>query len=542
VITVYTARRVHTMDPSQPEATAVAVRDGRIVEVGSIDSLQPWLSRHEHNVDDRFADHVILPGLIDPHLHPGLIALLLACEWIPPESWNLPGGRVDAVHGRDAFLARLAEVEAGHPAGEPLVAFGWHAQFHGDIERGDLDAVTTDRPIVLWQRSFHELRANSPALEWLDAAEGAAWDPHIDLDRGRLWESGMSWGLQTLDPHLMGDGRLGELLEGVADMIHRGGVTTIADAGWGLTDLDDYLETLLSVHEGPDVPFRQYLMPSPGRYRMQYGDAATEKLTEHETRASERIRFLHAGKYFADGAFIAQLMQLGDPGYIDGHEGAWMADPDQIARHIRPFWQAGRQVNIHVNGDLGMDAALDAIDTVLHEAPRFDHRTIIHHFGISTQAQSRRMAALGVSAQANGYYLRLFGDAFIDHWLGTERASQMTRLGSARRNGISVALHSDLPMGPIEPMLAASVVATRTSASGTVLAPEERLSAYDAIAAVTIEAAWQLRLDHEIGSLAAGKSADMVVLADDPFETGPAAWPDIAIEATVMGGTVYPIG
>ena len=86
------------------------------------------------------------------------------------------------------------------------------------------------------------------------------------------------------------------------------------------------------------------------------------------------------------------------------------------------------------------------------------------------------------------------------------------------------------------------VAATRTSASGTVLAPEERLSAYDAIAAVTIEAAWQLRLDHEIGSLAAGKSADMVVLADDPFETGPAAWPDIAIEATVMGGTVYPIG
>ncbi|SVC63958.1 uncharacterized protein METZ01_LOCUS316812, partial [marine metagenome] len=87
MITVFPARRIHTMDPSLPEATAIAVRDGRIVEVGSIESLQPWLGRHEHMVDNRFYDAVLLPGLIDPHMHPGLIALMLACEWITPEAW-----------------------------------------------------------------------------------------------------------------------------------------------------------------------------------------------------------------------------------------------------------------------------------------------------------------------------------------------------------------------------------------------------------------------------------------------------------------------
>jgi hypothetical protein len=160
---------------------------------------------------------------------------------------------------------------------------------------------------------------------------------------------------------------------------------------------------------------------------------------------------------------------------------------------------------------------------------------------VSTQAQCRRAAALGCAIQANGYYLRFFGDQYVAEGLGTERASQMTRVGSARRNGMSVALHSDLPMGPLEPLLAASIMATRLSGSGVVFAPEERLSMYDAIAAVTIEAAWQLFLDHEIGSLAAGKLADVTVLEEDPFEVDPAVWPDIDIRATMLSGRVYPL-
>ena len=152
-----------------------------------------------------------------------------------------------------------------------------------------------------------------------------------------------------------------------------------------------------------------------------------------------------------------------------------------------------------------------------------------------------RAAALGCAVQANGYYLRFFGDQYVAEGLGTERASQMTRVGSARRNGMSVALHSDLPMGPLEPLLAASAMATRTSGSGVVLGENERLSPYDAIAAVTIEPAWQLFLDGEIGSLAAGKLADVTVLADDPFEMEPATWPDIDIEATMLSGRVYPL-
>ena len=352
----------------------------------------------------------------------------------------------------------------------------------------------------------------------------------------------MAWALQRLRSVLFEGGQYEAMMEEVAQLVHRGGVTTIADAGFGGMALPEReIEVLAQVHEGDHVPFRQYLIPQVGTFKRVYGDEAEDRMAALSEHASERIRFLDAGKFFADGAFIAQLMQLGEPGYIDGHEGAWMAEPDRIVWHVRPCWNTGKQVHVHVNGDRGMDATLDAIAELQAEMPRFDHRTVLHHFGVTTQAQSRRAAALGCAVQANGYYLRFFGDQYVAEGLGTERASQMTRVGSARRNGMSVALHSDLPMGPLEPLLAASAMATRTSGSGVVLGEHERLSPYDAIAAVTIEPAWQLFLDGEIGSLAAGKLADVTVLADDPFEMEPATWPDIDIEATMLSGRVYPL-
>ena len=97
-ITVYTARQIHTMDPSLPTATAMAVRGDRIIEVGTVESLRPWLDAHEHVVDSRFAHSVLLPGLIDPHVHPSMMAMLMATEWITPEAWNLPGRDLSLIH------------------------------------------------------------------------------------------------------------------------------------------------------------------------------------------------------------------------------------------------------------------------------------------------------------------------------------------------------------------------------------------------------------------------------------------------------------
>ena len=542
-ITVFTARRIITMDESLPEATAIAVRGERIVEVGTLDSLRPWLRHHPHTIDDRFADRILIAGLIDPHIHPSLMAILLNCDWVPPEPWDLVDGHVPAAEGADEFLARVASLHAERPGHEPLVVFGYHAQYHGTVERGELDAVSTERPIVVWQRSFHEVRANTPGLAWLDAEEGAAWDPHIDLESGRMYESGMVWALRTLTPHLLGGNRYLDALADVRTLVHRGGITTMCDAGFGIGGYDQDYDTYDAVLGSTDTPFRTYLMPQIAGAR---GRWKTDTLAQLEAwtaeRGSERIGFLKAAKILADGAFIAQLMVLGEPGYIDGHEGAWLTEPDRLVAMMEPFWQAGYDLHIHCNGDVGVGASLDAIETLLHRHPRFDHRATLHHFGISTAAQMRRIAALGVQISANGYYLYQFGDRFADEWLGTERASQLTRLGAAERGGVGVSLHSDLPMGRAAPLLAAQACATRRTRGGVVMGEPERLSLDAALRSVTIDAAHQLRLDHEVGSLAAGKLADMTVLGADPHEAGADGLADIEIVATIVGGRVYPLG
>ena len=166
-LTVYPARRIITMDPSLPTATAVAVREDRIVAVGTMETLQPWLEVWDYEIDDTFLDKVLMPGFIDPHLHPGLGASLLARnEIITPEDWELPSGLVKGVTDRAGYLARLKELVDRDPdSNQPFFTWGYNAFWHGLITRQDLDAISATRPIVVTQRSAHEVVLNTAALE-----------------------------------------------------------------------------------------------------------------------------------------------------------------------------------------------------------------------------------------------------------------------------------------------------------------------------------------------------------------------------------------
>ena len=149
--TVYTVRRVITMDADVPDATAVAVRDGRIVAVGSVADLGPM-----GVVDETFADAVLVPGLIDQHLHPILGATTLTTEVIAIEDWVLPGRTFPAAGSPESYRRRLADAEQALAPGEWLFSWGYHALWHGPLDRAALDAVSATRPIMVWQRSCHE--------------------------------------------------------------------------------------------------------------------------------------------------------------------------------------------------------------------------------------------------------------------------------------------------------------------------------------------------------------------------------------------------
>lgn len=546
-LTVFPAKKVITMDPGSPVASAVLVDGDRIVEVGDVASMAPWLEAYPHKVDDRFANDILMPGLIDPHLHPFLGATLLSDGIVAPEDWELPNGTVPGCTDRESLLSRVKELAEDLPHGEPLLLWGAHTAWHGRITAQDLDAVCRDRPVILRDRSFHVLILNRTAIEWLDLRRPAPSEAEsqIDWDAGIFSENGMFYALKTLMDFLARPERLARGLKLVSELVHRGGVTTCADLASGIfVGPDAEWKNMLGTLDSPETPFRTYLVPVPHLWARHYGESLEETFKRIESLGSIKtphLEWLRAIKTFGDGAFVTQNMQLSDPGFIDCHHGEWMIDPDELLNISEPYWKAGYDIYHHVTGDLGVDRCLDTLQRLREKHPRFDFRYDLQHLGISRENQSARMARLGASASANGYYLNQLGDKYAQIGLGAERANNMVRLGSLARHDVPFSLHSDLPMGPVKPLLAVTTATTRQTNSGTVRGIGQAVTVDQALRAVTIDAAWMLRKDHEIGSLVAGKKADFTILTEDPFEVEAAHIKDIPILATVFEGTVFEI-
>ena len=227
-------------------------------------------------------------------------------------------------------------------------------------------------------------------------------------------------------------------------------------------------------------------------------------------------------KLFADGAMFSQLMQLSPPGYIDGHQGAWITQPAPFEETARRYWNAGYQIHVHTNGDNGAKMVLDVLEKLEGEKPRADHRFTIEHYGYGTEGISRRIASLGALVSANPYYLFDLGDKYAEVGLGYDRAARIAPLGGLVRRGVPVALHSDFAMAPASPLLLAWTAITRETQSGKVFGPEERLTPDQAMKAITVDAAYILHLEERLGSIEAGKLADFTVLEQDPYAVGAA--------------------
>ena len=542
-ITVYTARRVHTMNPSMPHADAVAVRDGRIVEAGALETLSPWLDAHPHVVDRTFERHVLLPGFIDPHLHPSMAAVLLPLHFITAMEWRLPWATVAPTRGPDAYRARLREIERSlaDPA-EPLITWGYHEIWHGPMHRQALNRISATRPVIVWQRSFHALYANDAALRWMDLDEEAlARHPQIDAAAGHFFETGRSVANARMAPYLLDPDRFRDGLRRVRQAVHHGGHTTIADMAFAIFDEEQEWGALCEVLDGEDTPFRVQMVPrlqDPGGAGMASELARVRVL---RARNTGRLAFQNRVKLFTDGGFFAELMQVQPPGFIDGHSGEWLMAPERFEALARAFWNEGYCIHVHCTGDLGLELALDVLAKLQWERPRFDHRFTIEHFGLSTPEQVRRLARLGGLVSANVYYVHELASAYWKHSIGHERATRMARLATAAREGIPLALHSDFTMAPAQPLNNAWVAVNRICESGEVAGPEERLTLDQALRAITIDAAFVLGMEDEIGSIRAGKRADFTVLEADPFEEPAESLKDIPIWGTVFEGRPFPI-
>ncbi len=555
-IVIFTAKKIITMDDTLPTATAVAVSEGRVLAVGTLEEMAVWTQEGHARIDRSFEHQVLMPGLIDNHIHPFLGALLLPMVILAPEPWRGVDGTLrPEIRDPQTYRERLCqEFEARDASRTWFITWGYQPDIHGRYDRETLDALFPDTPVILWQRSFHETYLNSAAVRQLGLEAGEWQDhPQIDWARGHFYETGFKPILMGLLPYFLQPQWYGEGLRQMVALMRMGGITTAGDMLFGAIAPDYELAALHKALPEGQAPLRVVnvfdlrsfsnrasgaeLGPPDQPIAFERGFEAIEQLWSKGSQGN--VWFARGIKLFADGAIFSQLMKMRWPGYLDGHEGEWLMSPEVLKAGVLEAFKQDWTVHVHVNGDGGMDAVLDALTEAQKRHPRFDHRFHVHHVGYHAQAQTSRLAALGAHASVNPYYLYALGDDYSRFGLGPERATQLTRCGSMVRAGMRVSLHSDFMMAPAEPLSLAWCAASRQSRTGQVMSPAERLTLHQALRGITIDAAWALRLDDEIGSIAAGKRADFVALDKDPEALGVDGLREVRVMATVFEGRIH---
>jgi hypothetical protein len=167
---------------------------------------------------------------------------------------------------------------------------------------------------------------------------------------------------------------------------------------------------------------------------------------------------------------------------------------------------------------------------------------VLVHFAVSAPDQVERLRKLGCIVSANPYYVTALADKYSEKGLGPKRADAMVRLGDVERAGVSYSFHSDMPMAPADPLFLMWCAVNRKTTSGRVAGPNQRVSREGALRAVTLDAAYSLRLENEVGSIEAGKRANFTILEDNPLTCPADKIREIGIWGTVMEGRVLPLG
>ena len=540
--TLYRARRILTMNASHPQATHVAVRDGRVLGVGDAESLAGW---GPFTVDERFADRVLMPGFVEAHSHVSEGGFwrhpyVGFHDRVDPEGRRWPG-----LPTLDAVLAALAAHEAaiGDPD-RPLVAWGFDPIFlPGErCTRRHLDRVSERRPVVVLHASGHILSVNGAALAALGWLRTGVDHPGIPLDAQGL-PAGELKGPEAMTPMLercaMGRDALADegALRRFAALCVRSGTTTATDLLNTLTP--DIVETMLRVTGEPAFPAR--IVP----FLRLIGEPVPESIARAlalRARSTDRLR-LGAVKIVTDGSIQGYSARLRWPHYI-GREGngLWYTAPQTVREVFTLGLKEGVLIHTHTNGDEATEMVLDMMEAALKASPALDHRYTLQHCQLADAAQFRRMKALGMGVNLFANHHFYWGDQHRSVTVGPERAERMNACRSALDEGVPFAVHSDAPVTPLNPMFTVWCAVNRLTASGRVLGAHQRIGVMDALRAVTLGAAWTLKLDGEVGSIECGKRADFAVLEDDPTTVEPAALKDLRVWGTVQGGRVFQAG
>jgi predicted amidohydrolase YtcJ len=510
---------VHTMDPTNPEAQAIAISGGRFLAVGSKDEIDNLGSATTRRID--IGGHTVLPGFIDAHLHTASSGLRHLKE-------------VDCdLRSIAAIQAAIRERAAKTPPGQWVVGFKYDdtkTSGNRPLTIADLDAAAMGHPVLVNHRGGHTSWVNSKALAMVDVNEATPDPAGGKFERGadsKLTGRVMESANDLFTAKIPNTATRAERQEGVkliSKMIVRSGITSVNDPTGQPEDLMAYQDAYAAGDLGMRVyafisqPFIQKMLPSG----------------VHSGLGNEWVR-VGAMKMFCDGSISERDARVSQP-YIGRPNdfGILVNNEDQLFEMARDPYKAGWQIGTHANGDVAIDIVLRVYERLHREMAKKDPRFRIEHCTIINDDLVRRIKAQGVIPAPFSSYVYYHGEKMKAY--GAERLNSMFALRSFLDAGVPCTMSSDYPPGPFEPMMFLQSAVTRTDTMGNVWGPKQRITVAEALRVATVNGAHASFEEKLKGSIEVGKLADLVVLGRDPLKENSASLVSIPVERTMVGG------
>jgi len=527
-----------TVNDAQPSAEAVAVKDGRILAVGGEDEVMAHRGAGTEVVE--LGSHTMLPGFVDAHGHLKNVGFqALAADLLPP-----PDSDVDTIERLQEKLRAWGESEASQQLGW-ILGFGYDDSQLAEKRhptRDDLDAVSTDRPIFIIHQSGHLYSANSKLLE-MAGITAETEDPAGGVIRRRagsrepdgVLEETAAFAILPVFPDFGEEGARHMIRMGI-DAYTRFGFTTATEGRAFPSDLEIYTAMADAGELGIDViAFPDYW-------------AAGEGLAENPWMSREyRGRFRIGGiKGNLDGSPQGKTAWLSHPYHVPpsgqdaDYAGYPMLEEEQALAMFDDAYARGWQVLNHANGDAAIDQMIRAARAATEKYGPADRRTVGIHSQTIRPDQLDAFAELGIIPSFFGMHTFYWGDWHRESVLGPERAAFISPAKAALDRGMRYTQHHDAPVALPSSIMILATQVNRTTRSGQVLGPDQRVSPMDAIRSTTIDAAWQYFEEDRKGSIEPGKLADLVILDANPLEVPPEALFDLQVVETIKEGkTVY---
>lgn len=529
----YINGKILTMDSRNSIAEAIAVRDGRIIAVGTNEEIEKSVNGAAiiHDLNGK----TMMPGIIDAHGHfPGTGLYAFGVDLNSPPI----GGVTNISQLIDALAQRAADTKEG----EWILGLSYDDTLLVEKRhptREDLDKASTEHPIVILHISGHLGVANSLALK-IAGITAATASPEGAVIRKNP-ETGEPTGVmeecaREIFTPLLGFSALDmlKMVRRAVDDHLRAGITT---AQSGLTDEMIFKSLSLASRIGM-IPLRVVVWPDEELGMKIVGDEL-----DPEKYNSEKF-LIGAVKLLADGSTQGFTSYLREPYYTPfhgnaGYRGYPRIKREELAEKVRTFHSAGLQMAVHCNGDATIDNFIHAFREAQREHYREDARPIIVHGQMMRNEHLDAIKELGMTPTYHLVHPFYWGDRHWNVFLGPERASGIYPARSTSDRSIPFSIHLDAPVVPLQPMVLVWSAVNRLSRTDKVIGPDERIGPMQALRAVTIDAAWQIFREDKIGSIEVGKHADMIVLSADPLEN-PLEIRNIKVDKTIIDGkTVY---